>query len=116
MTWSVLNIDYIDYIDMPSEALNTEIQISSTVVDYLNCSTPGGLLKCPISVMYKNSLHIQVFFPPELSTIALLFGAKPIKKPDFETLKGMSSIEISPIGLDVNSPYFQSLFVKSNHS
>ncbi|WP_058119351.1 hypothetical protein [Photobacterium kishitanii] len=113
MTWSVLNIDYID---MPNEALNTEIQISSAVVDYLNCFPSGGFLKCPISVMYKNSLHIQVFFPPELSIIALLFGAKPSKKPDFETLKGMSSIEISPIGLDINSPYFQSLFVKSTHS
>ncbi|PSV11686.1 hypothetical protein C0W59_19335 [Photobacterium kishitanii] len=107
MNWKVLNIDYLN---SPSEALNTEIQISAVVVDYLNHLPLGGFLKCPISVMYKNSLHIQVFFPPELSIIALLFGAKPIKKPDFETLKGMRSIEISPIGLDINSPYFQSLF------
>ncbi|WP_289844411.1 hypothetical protein [Photobacterium kishitanii] len=33
MTWNVLNIDYIN---TPSEALNTEIQISTAVVDYFN--------------------------------------------------------------------------------
>lgn len=113
MNWSVVNIDYLD---SPSEALNTEIQISSVVVDHLNHLPLGGFFKCPIAVMDRYSLKVQVFFPPELEIIALFLGARLTTKPDFYSLKGSMGIQISPIGLDAKSPYFQSLFVKPNHS
>ncbi|CEO39148.1 hypothetical protein [Photobacterium kishitanii] len=113
MTWNVLNIDYIN---TPSEALNTEIQISTAVVNYFNSLPLGAFFKCPISVMHKDSLQIQVFFPPELVAIALLLGATPAQKPDFYALNRMTDIHISPIGLDTESSYFQSIFVNSNYS
>ncbi|HIF9180980.1 TPA: hypothetical protein ACX6QL_002040 [Photobacterium damselae] len=111
MKWSVLDINYID---SPSIALSTEIQITSVVADYLRCFPEGEFFKCPISVMDRYSFQVQVFFPPELEVMALCFGAIATQRPDFCGLRGMQDMYISPIGLDVSSPYFQSLFVKHN--